>query len=177
MVRRKSRKIERRRRTSGKLSVSEIKKLLDQVDKDFPRDRGFTVGSMATKAKAAQPKEDFETFRERVLLMARRDAPEPASTSTTARTEPATKSITLYYTNPSVNSDKVYTLEIVKDAKFKDAYFVNFSYGKRGKTLKSGTKTKIGVSYSEALNIYDYFLKEKKDEGYTENVSGKPYTR
>ena len=133
--------------------------------------------NMATKPKMTKPTEDFESFRERVLLMARQDAPEP-STATTSKpvSSQPTKSVKLYYTNKKVNSDKVYHLELVKDPKYANSFFVNFTYGKRGGTLKSGTKTKVGHTYDEALNIYNYFLKEKKDEGYTENVSGIPFS-
>jgi predicted DNA-binding WGR domain protein len=131
---------------------------------------------MAMKKAAAQPEEDFELFRERMLMLALREAPEPApvAPSPTAPAEVA-KSIVLYYTDKSINSDKVYTLDIVKDPKFKDAYHVNFSYGKRGKTLKEGTKTKIAVTYKEAVNIFNSVISEKENEGYTTNVSGRPY--
>ena len=126
------------------------------------------------KSKAA-PTEDFETFRERVLLLARQDAPEPSKQQSAVNLHPA-KSVKLYYTDKSVHSDKVYTLAIVKEPKYAGAYYVNFTYGKRNGTLKDGTKTKIAVKYEEAVRIYNYFLKEKKDEGYTENVSGIPFS-
>lgn len=129
------------------------------------------------KKAAAQPEEDFELFRERMLMLALREAPEPApvTPSPTAPAEVA-KSIVLYYTDKSINSDKVYTLDIEKEPKYKDAYYVNFGYGKRGKTLKTGRKTKIAVSLLEAQRIYATFYNEKKAEGYTENVSGVPFS-
>jgi hypothetical protein len=130
---------------------------------------------MAMKKAAAQPEEDFELFRERMLMLALRDAPEKTAVAPAAEPEVAS-SIKLYYTNPSVNSDKVYHISIVKEPKFKDTWYVNFSYGKRGKTLKDGTKTKIAVNYIEACRIFDSVVKEKRDEGYTTNVNGKPYS-
>jgi predicted DNA-binding WGR domain protein len=69
----------------------------------------------------------------------------------------------------------VYTLDIVREPKYKDAFYVHFSYGKRNKTMKAGTKTKIAVTFAEALNIFNTFITEKENEGYTTNMNGKPY--
>jgi predicted DNA-binding WGR domain protein len=153
--------------------------MLAQVDKDFPeRDRGFTPGSIAMKAKAAKPAVDFESFREKMLMLSLQDAPEPAPETPAYCGPPKAeimKSIKLYYTDKSINSDKVYTLDIVKEPKYKDAYYVNFSYGKRNKTLRDGTKTKIAVTYKEADNIFRSVITEKETEGYTTNITGRPY--
>ena len=139
---------------------------------------------MATKKKPTPaPKEEFEDFRVRMLLLSVQEPPEPAP-KLNIPIVPANaliiQEVTLYYTKQSINSDKVYKLSIEKEPKFKDAYYVyyvNFSYGKRGKTLKDGRKTKIAVSLSEARNIYATFYDEKKSEGYTENVSGIPFSK
>jgi predicted DNA-binding WGR domain protein len=131
-------------------------------------------------SKSATPKkEDFETFREKMLMLALNDAPEPApkiSPMTSSSEIESVKTIKLYYTNPVKNSDKVYTLAIVKESKYTDAYYVNFSYGKRNKHMTEGTKTKIAVSYKEALNIFNTFITEKQQEGYTTNVNGSPHS-
>jgi predicted DNA-binding WGR domain protein len=129
------------------------------------------------KPAPSPPKEDFESFRARMLMLAERDAPEPVEEPPSSTAVDTIKSIKLYYTNISENSDKVYTLDIVKEPKFKDAYYVNFSFGRRGKNLKPGTKTKIAVSLLEAQRIFASIVAEKKAEGYTENVSGKPFSQ
>jgi predicted DNA-binding WGR domain protein len=117
---------------------------------------------------------DFEKFRERMLLLSEQEPPErveqPAAIAEVLR------NLVLYYTEPSENSDKVYKIRIEKEPKFKDTYYVNFEYGKRHKTLKPGTKTKIAVSFIEAQRIFNAIVEEKKKEGYTENVSGRPFS-
>lgn len=139
---------------------------------------------MATVPKKKKPiligDDSFEEFRQRMLLMCGQDAPEPEVKAAAPKAQTDVeikKSIKLYYTNPSENSDKVYTLDIVREPKFKDTWYVDFSYGKRNKTLRPGRKTKIAVSYVEACRIFDSLVSEKKAEGYTENVSGRPYSK
>lgn len=134
---------------------------------------------MALRKPTPKPKEEFEDFRYRILLLAAQEPPEPAAVkpAATPAVSNIIKEVTLYYTKRSENSDKVYKLNIEKEPKYKDSYYVNFSYGKRGKTLKDGRKTKIAVSLLEAQRIYATFYDEKKlKEGYTENVSGIPYS-
>lgn len=67
----------------------------------------------------------------------------------------------------SASSDKVYV--IGKDYR-NGQYVINFSYGRRGGSLLSGTKTDRPVDYKEASAIYDKIVAEKKAEGY-----GSPY--
>lgn len=71
------------------------------------------------------------------------------------------KSARLTFTEAS--SDKEYQLHLVEDNKL---FIVNFEYGRRNGTLKSGTKTKSPVSQDEAEKIFDKILKEKTSEGY-----------
>jgi bifunctional non-homologous end joining protein LigD len=75
--------------------------------------------------------------------------------------ETPSKSITLYFREGS--SDKVYQAGIEpKDAGF----VVNFAFGRRGSTLKTGTKTAKPVDYQAALNVYDKLVREKMAKGY-----------
>jgi len=166
-----SRKPKRKITTRKKITKKEIKKAWSDIEQGMALSR--------TKPKPA-PKEEFEDFRVRMLLLALQEPPEPAPPplplSAPVTASNTVKSVTLYYTKHSENSDKVYTLDIEKEPKYKDAYYVNFGYGKRGKTLKTGRKTKIAVSLLEAQRIYATFYNEKKAEGYTENISGVPFS-
>jgi WGR domain len=126
------------------------------------------------KTKPSSSMGDFESFRAKMLMLSEQDAPEPVENP--ASTAEVVKSIKLYYTQLPKN-DKVYFMEIVKDPKFKNCYNVNFEFGKRGRGLTPGTKTKIAVTLAEAQRIYDAIVVEKKKEGYTENVSGVPFSR
>ena len=71
------------------------------------------------------------------------------------------ESANLYYKEGA--SDKVYhaTIEDVGQG-----YVVNFSYGRRGSALKSGTKTNGPVTKEQAKKIFDSILKEKTGKGY-----------
>jgi hypothetical protein len=114
------------------------------------------------KKKLEKEKIDFEEFRLQMLLLSDQEPPEPAP-EPPASTDvlPRIRTIKLYYTNKAENSDKVYTLDIVQEPRWKDTYYVDFAYGKRGKTLKTGRKTKIAVSYIEASRIFDAFVADK----------------
>jgi bifunctional non-homologous end joining protein LigD len=79
--------------------------------------------------------------------------------------------ITLYFKDGS--SDKVYQCNIAPQD---DGYVVNFAYGRRGGTLKGGTKTTAPVSLLEAEKIYNKLIQEKTSKGYTEGAAGTPYT-
>lgn len=61
-------------------------------------------------------------------------------------------------------SDKEYNASIQE---MRDGYVVNFSYGRRGGTLKEGTKTPSPVSYSEAQAIYEELVASKQKKGYS----------
>jgi len=68
----------------------------------------------------------------------------------------------LYFKEGS--SDKVYNATLEKEDDNK--YVVNFSYGRRGSALKSGSKTSSPVSLKEAKTIFDKLVREKTSKGY-----------
>lgn len=71
------------------------------------------------------------------------------------------ESIKLYYKDGS--SDKAYFASLeTKD----NGWVVNFQYGKRGSTLKAGTKTTTPVDYAVAKKEYDKLVAEKVGKGY-----------
>ena len=55
-----------------------------------------------------------------------------------------TENITLFYKQEK--SDKVYKVSLEES---EDKYLVNFAYGRRGATLKTGTKTQSAVEYEK----------------------------
>ncbi|MGE8556708.1 MAG: WGR domain-containing protein [Chryseobacterium jejuense] len=65
-------------------------------------------------------------------------------------------------------SDKVYEIDLCEINP--DAFIVNFRYGRRGATLKEGTKTSEFVSKEKAENIFDQLEKEKRNKGYQSEV-------
>jgi bifunctional non-homologous end joining protein LigD len=77
---------------------------------------------------------------------------------------------TLYYRQGS--SDKVYQVAIEPTG---DLFVVNFAYGRRGSTLKTGTKTQTPVSYEKARTVYEKLVKSKTAKGYTSGEDGTPY--
>ncbi|MBX7222554.1 MAG: WGR domain-containing protein [Blastocatellia bacterium] len=79
---------------------------------------------------------------------------------------------TLYLKNGS--SDKVYQVAL-KQAEA--GFLVEFAFGRRGTTLKTGTKTQQPVPYEEAKHLYDQLLKEKTGKGYSTGEDGIPYVR
>jgi len=72
-----------------------------------------------------------------------------------------TKSVELFYREGS--SDKIYQASIEKK---NNAYVVNFAFGRRGTTLKTGTKTSSPVSEAEAEKIFNKLVDEKMAKGY-----------
>ena len=81
-----------------------------------------------------------------------------------------TENITLYFRQGS--SDKVYKAALEeKDGK----YLVNFAYGRRGSTLKTGTKTQEPVEYEKAKKIYDKLVSGKSSKGYVPNEDTTKY--
>lgn len=60
-------------------------------------------------------------------------------------------------------SDKIYNASIEDN---NEGYVVNFSYGRRGSALKSGTKTNSPVTLDEAKEIFSKLIKEKTGKGY-----------
>ncbi|MDM8559565.1 RNA ligase family protein [Candidatus Parabeggiatoa sp. HSG14] len=81
------------------------------------------------------------------------------------------ENITLYFKQGS--SDKIYKASIEEaDSKH---FVVNFAYGRRGATLKTGTKTQTSVDYAKAKKIYDKLVKDKTSKGYMPGEEGSQY--
>ena len=78
--------------------------------------------------------------------------------------------ITLFFRQGS--SDKTYQASIEATD---GGYVVQFSYGRRGSALATGSKTQSPVSYDEAKAIYDKLVGEKIRKGYTPGEDGTPY--
>lgn len=68
----------------------------------------------------------------------------------------------LYYKEG--NSDKVYELDLCQIAE--NSFLVNFRYGRRGSSLKEGTKTPEAVSLEKAELIFSEYEAEKIQKGY-----------
>lgn len=62
------------------------------------------------------------------------------------------------------NSDKVYEVDLSEVGP--DQYTVNFRYGRRGSTLKEGSKTATPVALAAALILFDSLELEKRKKGY-----------
>jgi len=80
------------------------------------------------------------------------------------------KRITLYYCSGS--SDKIYQANLEPQG---ERFAVTFAYGRRGSTLKTGSKTPAPVDYAAAKKIYDQLVKDKMAKGYTPGEDGTPY--
>jgi bifunctional non-homologous end joining protein LigD len=76
-------------------------------------------------------------------------------------TSTVVESASLYFKAGS--SDKIYNATIEKED---DKFVVNFSYGRRGSALRSGSKTSKPVSFDEARIIFNKIVKEKTSKGY-----------
>ncbi|MEJ2691948.1 MAG: WGR domain-containing protein, partial [Candidatus Thiodiazotropha sp.] len=76
-------------------------------------------------------------------------------------------------------SDKVYEVDLCDlGASRGDAhYLVNFRYGRRGASLREGTKTRTPVNWAEAQKLFDSVVVSKTNKGYqmaeSEGFSGK----
>ena len=64
------------------------------------------------------------------------------------------------------NSDKEYHVSVKPQG---EGYIVTFSYGRRGSTLTTGSKTPNIVSLEQANAIHDRLVREKKVKGYRPN--------
>lgn len=62
-------------------------------------------------------------------------------------------------------SDKEYIIELAEETKNQD-YLVNFAYGRRGGTMKSGTKTPRATTWGNAMKILVALQNEKIGKGY-----------
>lgn len=79
-------------------------------------------------------------------------------------------SITLFLTEGS--SDKQYQVQLEQSGA---GFVVNYQNGRRGSTLRRGTKTKLPLPYDSARAIYDKLVKEKMKKGYTEDEGGQSF--
>lgn len=72
-------------------------------------------------------------------------------------------------------SDKVYEIDLCEVGP--DQLVVNFRYGKRGATLKDGSKTALPVARAEAERIYEKLVRQQHDKGYVSAESREPAAR
>lgn len=82
------------------------------------------------------------------------------------------KQITLYKKEGS--SDKVYRLTLEQHAD--GLWTVAYANGKRGQVLRGDLKTKIPVSFEQALAVYESTVKSKLKDGYTPSEDGVAYS-
>ena len=80
------------------------------------------------------------------------------------------KKISLFFTEGA--SDKEYHAEIKAAG---NQFVVEFRYGRRGGSLKTGLKTAAPVDYPAAVKIYEELVKEKVSKGYSTGVDGTPF--
>ncbi|WP_233890640.1 WGR domain-containing protein, partial [Tenacibaculum piscium] len=71
----------------------------------------------------------------------------------------------LYFSDEK--SDKVYEVDLCES---QDLFIVNFRYGRRGTSLREGTKTVFPVSYEEAEKIFNKLVGSKEKKGYSEEI-------
>jgi predicted DNA-binding WGR domain protein len=76
-------------------------------------------------------------------------------------TTPTIQSASLQY--PEGNSDKVYHAAIEPHG---EGYLVVFSYGRRGNTLNTGSKTTYPLTLAEATKVFDKLIDSKLAKGY-----------
>jgi len=81
-----------------------------------------------------------------------------------------TENSTLYFKQGA--SDKIYKASLEQQG---SNFLVNFAYGRRGSTLKTGTKTQTAVPYEKAKKIYDKLVDGKKQKGYIPNEDNANY--
>jgi bifunctional non-homologous end joining protein LigD len=70
------------------------------------------------------------------------------------------------------SSDKQYNVHLRQQD---GGWVVDFENGRRGKPLRSGTKTKDPVDYETALETFEKTVNSKTSKGYTEEESGIAY--
>ncbi|WP_261401965.1 hypothetical protein [Chenggangzhangella methanolivorans] len=76
-------------------------------------------------------------------------------------------------------SDKLYEVDLIEnDALQSDQRFiVNFRYGRRGATLRDGSKTPQPVAAAAAEKIFDSIVVSKVNDGYRRTTSPPPPPR
>ena len=87
----------------------------------------------------------------------------------TTTTKPRTERVTLYCREGT--SDKVYQISIEPR---RNLFVVNFTFGRRGGTLQTGSKTRRPVDHETARKTYEKLVREKKAKGYTQGLEGTP---
>jgi len=80
------------------------------------------------------------------------------------------ESITLFFKQEK--SDKVYKAALSQQ---EELFVVNFAFGRRGATLKTGTKTQSPVPYEKAKKIYDKLVLTKSAKGYVPDADESDY--
>lgn len=65
------------------------------------------------------------------------------------------------------SSDKIYEIDLCQTDE--NRYLVNFRYGRRGTTLKEGTKTVQAVPLAEAVRVFDKLVDSKIQKGYRDS--------
>ncbi len=70
------------------------------------------------------------------------------------------------------NSDKVYEVDLCEAGA--GEFLVNFRYGRRGQSLREGTKTAFPETREKAEQIFDRLVQSKLNKGYREGASAGP---
>ncbi|MDQ8192502.1 WGR domain-containing protein [Roseibacillus persicicus] len=82
------------------------------------------------------------------------------------------QSSTLYFREG--NADKVCKVSVDEAG---DDFTVNYAYGRRGTTLKAGTKTQQAVSREQAEKLFANLVQAKEAKGYNSGDDGIGYQR
>ncbi len=82
------------------------------------------------------------------------------------------KEISLYFKQGS--SDKEYHTQLID--KGDGDYVVDYQFGRRGSTLRGGTKTSTPVSLEQAEKIYTKLVNSKEGKGYTQGTQGNSFS-
>lgn len=83
------------------------------------------------------------------------------------------KSVKLFFMQGA--SDKVYEVDLCEQQSADiNRYWVNFRYGRRGSTLREGTKTPVPVDLAHAEAIFNSVVVSKTNKGYRETTSPAP---
>ncbi len=71
-------------------------------------------------------------------------------------------------------SDKLYEVDLCEVGP--GQFLVNFRYGRRGRPLKSGTRTDFPIQEAEARKVYQKLVDSKIKKGYREGIQSSPAT-